>query len=141
MMLLGKVPEPEDEQFRDFGHSLQLAVEESELDEPELGKAGLDESVLDKPELPQRIRSEFGQRIFIKFLLISAISSLRAAISGLEEVIELDDSLRWAKVPYHCGDSGHILDEDHSTLSGRFIKVPPLAAALIVSRCLNVNPL
>ncbi|GJU59831.1 hypothetical protein Tco_1237597, partial [Tanacetum coccineum] len=38
-------------------HSLQLVVEESELDEPELGKAGLDKPepgldkpVLDKPE-------------------------------------------------------------------------------------------
>ncbi|GKB40179.1 retrovirus-related pol polyprotein from transposon TNT 1-94 [Tanacetum coccineum] len=31
-------------------HSLQLAVEESGLDEPELGNPGLDESVLDKPE-------------------------------------------------------------------------------------------
>ncbi|GKD03133.1 hypothetical protein Tco_1178107, partial [Tanacetum coccineum] len=43
-------------------------VEESELDEPEL------------------------------VLVDSAISSLRAAISRLEEVIELDDSLRWAEV-------------------------------------------
>ncbi|GKB63510.1 hypothetical protein Tco_0919696, partial [Tanacetum coccineum] len=51
MVLLGRVLEPEDEAR--IRHSLQLAVEESELDEPELGKAELDkpESGLDKPEL------------------------------------------------------------------------------------------
>ncbi|GKA74228.1 hypothetical protein Tco_0780530 [Tanacetum coccineum] len=42
-------------------HSLQLAVEESELDEPELGKAGFDkpESGLDKPE-PRLDKSVLG---------------------------------------------------------------------------------
>nr|GEY88436.1 hypothetical protein [Tanacetum cinerariifolium] len=43
MVLLGSVPEPEDE-------ASQLAVEESRLAEPELGNSGLDKPVLDKLE-------------------------------------------------------------------------------------------
>nr|GEW63701.1 hypothetical protein [Tanacetum cinerariifolium] len=43
MVLLGRVPEPEDE-------ASQLAVEESGLDEPELGNLGLDKPVVDKLE-------------------------------------------------------------------------------------------
>nr|GFB19215.1 hypothetical protein [Tanacetum cinerariifolium] len=43
MVLLGRVLEPEDE-------ASQLAVEESRLDEPELGNSGLDKPVLDKVE-------------------------------------------------------------------------------------------
>nr|GFA57412.1 hypothetical protein [Tanacetum cinerariifolium] len=42
-VLLGRVPEPEDE-------ASQLTVEESRLDEPELGNPGLDKLVLDKLE-------------------------------------------------------------------------------------------
>nr|GFB01819.1 hypothetical protein [Tanacetum cinerariifolium] len=43
MVLLERVPEPEDE-------ASQLAVEESRVDEPELGNPRLGKPVLDKPE-------------------------------------------------------------------------------------------
>ncbi|GKB77005.1 hypothetical protein Tco_0943900 [Tanacetum coccineum] len=84
MVLLGSVPDPEDEAFENSAF-FKLAVEESELDEPKLGKAGLDkpEQGLDKSEL-----------VLVDFRHFK----LKAAISGLEEVIELDDSLRWAEV-------------------------------------------
>nr|GEY50122.1 hypothetical protein [Tanacetum cinerariifolium] len=97
IVLLERVLEPEDE-------ASQLAVEESGVDEPELGNLGLDKPVLDKPA-PAAYTfwvwpTVAGQSLtFMRFLLISAISAFSATIfESEEEVIEQDDSLRRAEV-------------------------------------------
>nr|GEV77107.1 hypothetical protein [Tanacetum cinerariifolium] len=111
-VLLGRVPEPEDE-------ASQLVVKESRPDEPELGNLGLDKLeilvlileililivlvfILIKSWWSEIIFQTIAKQItitlrtFIRFLLIYAISAFSATISGWkEEVTELHDSLRW----------------------------------------------
>nr|GEY38793.1 hypothetical protein [Tanacetum cinerariifolium] len=94
----------------------QLAVKESGVDEPELGNPKLDKLVLDKlKELPPwqapttytfwvwpRMAGQSFKEwepLQVSQLGVAALTSFSVAISGLEEeVIELDDSLRWDKV-------------------------------------------
>nr|GEX87266.1 reverse transcriptase domain-containing protein [Tanacetum cinerariifolium] len=98
MVLLGRVPEPEDE-------ASKLAVEESRLDKLELGNPGLVKPVLDKLEagfdhdwLLGRIGFFLGcspEEFHDCFLDSCFDFAFSATISGSEEeVIELDDSLR-----------------------------------------------
>nr|GEU81823.1 hypothetical protein [Tanacetum cinerariifolium] len=89
-VLPGRLPEPKDE-----------AAEESEVDEPELGKLELDKLVPDKLEVGFDLA--FSAAIFV----------------SKEEVIELDDSLRWVEVSQSlCSIDGITMSQSQTVIEG-----------------------
>nr|GEV71661.1 hypothetical protein [Tanacetum cinerariifolium] len=103
IVLLVRVPKPGDK-------ASPLAVEESGVDEPELGNPELDKLVLDKLEVG------FDRVKLPKRIAFSAVIS-----GSKEEVIELDDSLRWAEVSQSLCIDSITMSQSQTVIEGIYL--------------------